>query len=63
MHYLLQREGLVPQSGYTHFDPLQYGFAISDMLQTEGSSFEINPTVSNAADINVVFETIESVDA
>lgn len=59
--YLLGREKLVPQAGFYHFDPLVTRFAVSDMLQTAGESFEINPTVSSAGDLNVLFETVERV--
>ncbi len=46
---LLEREGLTPQSGYYHFDPLMYHFGVSDMMQTAAAkNFEINPTVSSA---------------
>lgn len=57
--YFLKREGLAPQSGYFHFDPIRTRFAISDFLQTEGRTFEINPTVSAAGDLNTLFETVE----
>ncbi|MAX55391.1 MAG: hypothetical protein CL537_07755 [Alcanivoracaceae bacterium] len=58
---LLKREGLTPQSGYYHFDPLMYHFGISDLLQTAAAkNFEINPTVSSAGDFEVLFETLES---
>ncbi|MGB1906708.1 MAG: major capsid protein P2 [Spongiibacter sp.] len=60
--YLLEREGLAPQVGWYHFDPLMYHFGISDMLQTAAAkNFEINPTVSSAGDFSVLFETLESV--
>ena len=59
--FLLKREALVPQTGYYHFDPLMYKFAKSDFLQTAGQSFEINPTVSSAGDVSVIFETVETV--
>ena len=59
--FLLKREGLVPQAGYYHFDPLMYKFAKSDFLQTAGQSFEVNPTVSAAGDVPVIFETVETV--
>ncbi|CAA0081303.1 Uncharacterised protein [Zhongshania aliphaticivorans] len=61
--YLLARQQLSPQSGWYHFDPLMYHFAISDMLQTAaGKNFEINPTVSSAGDFDVLFETVEAVN-
>ncbi len=59
--FLLKREELVPQSGWFHFDPVKYRFALSDFLQTAGDSFEINPTVSAAGDLPVIFETVETV--
>jgi len=59
--YLLARENKVPQSGWFHFDPIKYDFAIADFLQTAGESFEINPYVSAAGDIPVLFETVETV--
>lgn len=60
MDFLLARELLTPQSGYFHFDPTMYGFAILDFLQTAGESFEINPTVSTAGAIPILFETVET---
>lgn len=60
--FLLKRELLTPQTGYFHFDPMMYGYALSDFLQTVGQSFEINPTVSAAGDIPVLFETVEVVE-
>ncbi len=58
---LLAREGLAPQSGYYHFDPLMYHFGIVDMLRTDAvKNFEINPTVSSAGDFEVLFETLEN---
>lgn len=59
--YLLEREGLSVQAGYFHFDPIRTKFAINDFLQTAGSSFEINPFVSSAGDLNTLFETVETV--
>ncbi len=61
--YILQREDLEPQTGWYHFDPICYKFAKSDFLQTAGSSFEINPWVSSAGDVPVLFETVETVAA
>lgn len=59
--YLLEREGLAPQSGWFHFDPLMYHFGIVDMLQTAAAkNFEINPTVSSSGDFDVLFETLEN---
>lgn len=59
--FFLKREELVPQTGYYHFDPMMSGFALMDFLQTAGESFEINPTVSSANDVSVLFETVEVV--
>lgn len=59
----LKRDGREPQGGYFHFDPVQTGFVLADMLQTSGESFEINPTMGTAGDYEVVFETIERVAA
>lgn len=57
--FLLARELLTPQTGYFHFDPMMSGYAMFDFLQTEGQSFEINPTVSAAGDIRILWETVE----
>lgn len=59
--FSLKRSERHPQAGFYHFDPLQTGFAISDMLLTEGNSFEINPTMAVAGDFDVYFETVERV--
>lgn len=58
--FLLKREEMVPQTGYFHFDPIMSGFQLMDFLQTAGSSFEINPTVSSAGDVPILFETVEA---
>lgn len=59
--FQLKRSEVVPQNGYYHFDPIATKFAKSDFLQTAGTSFEINPTVSTVGDVPVLFETVETV--
>lgn len=61
--FSLKRDSREPQAGYFHFDPLQTGFLLADMLQTAGASFEINPTMGTAGDFEVVFETVERIEA
>jgi hypothetical protein len=59
--FVLKRQDVVPQANHFHFDPIATKFAKSDFLQTAGSSFEINPTVSSVGDVPVLFETVETV--
>ena len=49
----------VPQEGFFHFDPIVSNYAVADLLQTNGASFVISPTVSTAGAIPVLFETLE----
>lgn len=57
--FLLKRNGRTPQDGIFHLDPIQTGFNMTDILKTEGDSFVISPTLSQAGDFSVLFETIE----
>ena len=57
---MLTRFGRNKQAGYLHFDAVATGFNYMDSLQTAGNSFEIKPTVSQAANIPVLFEVLEA---
>ena len=58
--YLLGRDGLVPQSGYFHVDPISSGFALDDMLPTLAQSFVWKFNVTTVGSLPLLAETVEA---